>query len=459
MDRSLTDDKRVACALCKLPIYAGAKKCRHCKQFQPEKGAQFPRAAFIVAVAVSSVFSVIITTRKSPVGSAPPLTRMAAATSSPAEPSPAAVGPDAEPPKPKPAETIKSKWTVREFKIGDAHPLDVTFSATGESFFVSFDDASVRQYKLGTLEPMHKATVPAKGDRLRLVGGRYLAVLRNDAAASRIPVIDTTKWDRDPILLDAGAHPADILELADGSVVTSSLVGHRVSRFGLPSGRLLSDITLPQAAGRLFMVQTGESTFLAAMGGLSHNGRPAGAWVDLFDPKEAPFGATRRSISVGREPRGGSVTAAGDAIFFADRHTNSANMLLVKGETESKTAEVGQEPVAAFTMFGGLYGVTLNAGNNTASVVTLKDMSVATLMLPGTPRTGVTTPSGNGLFAVLGGSSNPPRGGGVAIIAGDPPQVITTLETGEGAINAATNKDGSKIIVANYFGKSVSIFE
>jgi hypothetical protein len=77
------------------------------------------------------------------------------------------------------------------------------------------------------------------------------------------------------------------------------------------------------------------TTALAAMGALKHAGQPAGAWVDLFDPTEGPFGATRRSISVGREPRLSAVTADGGALFFPDRVSNTATLLHVAGTTEA----------------------------------------------------------------------------------------------------------------------------
>ena len=137
--------------------------------------------------------------------------------------------------------------------------------------------------------------------------------------------MDTTTWDRDPILLDVGQSPGDIIEMPDGrTVVAASIEGKRVSRFDLVTGTRLADITLPHATGQLFLVRAEKRPYVAAMGALKHAGQPAGAWVDLFDPSEGPFGATRRSIAVGREPRFGAVTADGGALFFPDRVSNTA---------------------------------------------------------------------------------------------------------------------------------------
>lgn len=455
-------DKRVACASCKKAILDGAKKCRHCKAWQPDRspGAKFPRAALIVATAVSSVFSVIITSRESPVGSAPPLTPLPTDSAIQGEPAPAAVGPEVDKPKPPPLPSApKRKWTARELRMGDVHPLDIVWSATGETLYVSADDATLREYKVANGEMLHKATIPAKGDRIRRLFDRYVAVLRLDPTSARIPVMDVTKWDHDPVLLDVGPGPGDIQELPDGSVVTSTTVGHRVSRFSLPSGKLLADITLPQSTGQLFLVRAEGRPYLAAMGGLAHGERPAGAWIDLFDPEEAPFGATRRSIAVGRDPRPGVVTADGSAIFFPDRLSNSVSLLGVGHETEAKTADVGSDPVAGFLMDGDRFGVTLNAGASTATLVSIPQMQVTTLMLPGVPRNGVTTPDRSTLFVTLGGTDEPPHGQGVAVITGEPPEVVATLPTGLGAMSVAVSKDGSHAAVANYFAKSITILE
>ena len=66
---------------------------------------------------------------------------------------------------------------------------------------------------------------------------------------------------------------------------------------------------------------------------------------------------------------------------------------------------------------------------------------------------------GTTLFVSLGGNEEPPREEGVAIIAGDPPEVVATLPTGKGAISVAVAKDLSRAAVANYFAKSITILE
>lgn len=456
--------KEVSCASCKKAILEGAKKCKHCKSWQPAASVQprLPRAAIIVATSVLSVFSVIVTSKPSAVGSAPPLTPIGTDSAAPTEGSPAALGPDvassaAEPATPVPP--ALREWTSREFKIGDVHPLDLTFSKSGETVYVSCDDATVREYRVATGEMLHKASVPAKGDEVHLLFDRFLAVLRHDPAATRIPVVDVTRWDHDPILLEVGAGPGDVEELPDGSIATATTTGHRVSRFALPSGKLLADMRLPQSTGQLFLVRAEGRPYLGAMGALSFGGRPAGAWIDLFDPDETPFGATRRSIAVGNDPRAGVVTSDGGAILFPNHTSGRVTFLAVERQTDAKTAEVGAGPLEAYLFAHDSWGLTLNAGASTATLVALPSMQVTTLMLPGVPRTGVMTADRSTLFVALGGTQDPPRGRGVALIAGDPPAVVATLPSGDGAISVAVARDGARAAVANYFGKSLTILE
>ncbi|WP_437315714.1 hypothetical protein [Sorangium sp. So ce385] len=467
-------ERRVPCPSCGARIVEGARKCRACKAWLGERHRgsaaslsgrepRLARAAVSVASGVAAVIIATITSLKSPVGEAPPLTALEpeadASVSAPDDaPNPAAFGPDPVPPPPPPEP--KGRWRARDFRIGDVHPLDVVFNPSGTSVYVSADDASLREYTLESGELIHKASVPAQGDHIRLLFDRYVAVLRHEDAA-RIPVMDTTAWDRDPVLLDVGRTPGDIVALPDGrTVVAATTDTKRVTKFELPTGVRLANITLPHATGQLFLVQAEGRPYIAALGALTHAGRPAGAWIDLFDPSESPFGATRRSIAVGREPREGDITLDGGAVFFPDRLSNTAILLSVAGVTETRKAPVGVGPTAGFLLHEDRYGITLNADARTASVIDLSTMTVkSTLPLSGVPRTGVTSPDRKTLFVALGGAQWPPAGSGVAVIAGDPPRVVASLPTGKGACAVAVSKDGARAVVASYWDRSITVLE
>ena len=302
------------------------------------------------------------------------------------------------------------------------------------------------------------ASMPAQGDRLRLLNDRYLALICREYA-SHIPLMDTEHWEKDPTLLFVGMRPADIIALPDRkTAVAASSVGKRLGWFDLNSGRRLADIRLPHATKHLFVVRAYERPYVGAMGVLYRAGHPAGAWMDLFDPAESPFGATRRSISVGREPRPGAVTRDGSSVFFADRVSNLAALLGVDATTELRTVAVGQSPVGAFILGEDRYGITINSEAGTATVVDLKGMRwLGELMLAGPPGDGATAPDGSALFVSLGGTTRPPTGSGAAIIAGDPPQVVATLKTGRGASRVAVSKDSSRAAVANYWTKTITV--
>src|SRR5262249_26041465 len=202
--------------------------------------------------------------RESPVGEAPPLTKLGAETAGDAgqAPSPGAIGPDIEAePEPPPPDPSRP-WHAREIRIGEVHPLDIAFSPSGQSVYVSADDATLREYRIKNGDLVHQASVPAQGDQIRLLFGRWVAILRHQDAA-RIPVMDTATWDHDPILLDVGQSPGDIIEMPDGrTVVAASIDGKRVSRFDVVTGARLADITLPHATGQLFLVQAEKKPYV-----------------------------------------------------------------------------------------------------------------------------------------------------------------------------------------------------
>jgi hypothetical protein len=455
--------RRTPCPSCKAPIVEGARKCRACKAWLAEDAEpRVPRVIFVGLAAASAIFAAVVGGRESPVGEAPPLTALGSGSGSAAAgaPRPASIGPEIEAePEPAPIDPTK-RWKTREIRIGDAHPLDVVFHSKGTSVYVSADDATLREYKLKTGELSHQTSLPAQGDEIRMLFERYVAVLRHEDAA-RIPVMDTAAWDRDPVLLDVGRSVGQIVPMPDGrTVVAATTDGKRVARFDLPTGVRLGDITLPHATGQLFLVRAEGRSYIAAMGALSHGGRAAGAWIDLFDPSEQPFGATRRSIFVGREPRAGAVSRDGGSLFFPDRVSNKAVLLDIAATTKVKSTAVGSSPEQGFFMNDDRHGVTLDSKARTVTVVDLATMKVtSTLMLDGAPCAGAVSPDGRTLFVTLGGTEWPPKGTGVAVIAGDPPRVVATLPTGLGACAVDVSRDGARAIVASYYQKSITIVE
>lgn len=467
---------RVPCPACGAMIIAGARKCRACRSWlvDPPKGRILPkgyRGLTLIVAAVLAVGAVLVSQRKSPVGEAPPLTPLtegSAVVSAQVAPQPVGEALDASgATRPQISSATgqpvgdagPGRWRARSIEL-DVHPLDVVFHPSGQSIYVSGNDATLWEYDLKRGKVLHMATMPAQGDRLRLLNDRYLAIVRH-LDAGHIPVLDTNHWERDPRLLYVGANPADIIALPDGkTAVTASSRGKRLSWFDLATGRRLANIRVPHATQHLFLLRSGDRPYVGAMGLLVRAGDPAGAWLDIFDPSESPFGATRRSIAVGREPRPGAVTPDGTALFLADWVSNAATLLRLAETTDTKTVAVGQGPEGAFVLADGRFGITINSLARTATVVELSSMErTATLMLSGSPRTGAAAPNGKVLFVSLGGTAWPPDGTGAAIIAGDPPKVVATFETDKGASQVAVAADSSRAAVVNYWGKTVTLIE
>lgn len=471
MGHSLSPDAehRLPCPRCGTLVLEGAKKCRGCHVWL--EPASRPRArvgrAFVLLVgALLAVTMGLIVQRESPVGEAPPLTPLPAAATSddrdePIE-APAALGPDGdevvEPLVLQDDEIRHIDWRTRKLRL-DAHPLDLAFDAAGETLFVSTDDATLRQYDVRSGKLLHRASMPAQGDRIQVLFGRYVALIRGEQA-SHIPVVDTKNWDREPMLLWVGANPADIVELPDGeTVVTASSRGKRLSAWNLATRRRLADLRLPHATRQLLMLQLDERPYVGAVGILDRAERPAGAFIDLFDPSEDPFGATRRSVAVGRNSRG-VVSPDGRLLLFVDEAANTAGLLDVASRERLHTITVGRGPLEGFFMRGGNYAVTLDAEARTATVIDVPHRQrLNTLMLPGAPRHGAVSADGKWLFVSLGGAGWPPVDRGVAIIADDPLKVVAELETGRGATRVATAPVGHRAAVASYLDRAITLIE
>jgi len=420
-------------------------------------------AALVGLVATAGALA-LARRRPSPVGEAPPLTPMTkadnAAAAASGEPSPAAIGPTPEPaasesPVGRPGEL---GWRTRSIRV-DVHPLDAVFSDDGNLVYASGDDAKIRAYEVTTGKLVRVLAVPAQGDRLKLLHGRYLAVIRREEAP-HIPLVDVQTWDREPVLLNVGSNAADVIAMPDGkTVLSASSKSRRVGWFDAASGRSLAELRLPHETERLFFMHGHGRTFVGALGVTSQGDTPTSAALELFDPTEKPFGATRRSVSLGREPRGGAVSPDGKTLLVADRLSNSAWLFNTEANHRPVSIPVGQAPIGAFIL-EGRNGVTLDSQARTATVIDLETAKrTNTLMLPGTPGAGAASPDGKWLAVSLGGTSWPPTGTGIVMLAGSPPQIVARRETGAGAGSVSIARDGSRAVVACYGARELLLVE
>lgn len=466
-ERPSDGDPRAPCPHCGTAILVGARKCRGCKRWldgRPSARARWTKLGLVGAAAIL-VASVSLARRPTTVGEAPPLTPMArpgsAEPGANGEPSPAAIGPTPEPSASSAVPSAPepdSPWRSRTLRV-DVHPLDAVFSDDGATLYVSGDDAKIRAYDVATGKVVRVASAPAQGDRLELLHGRYLAVIRRKDAA-HIPLLDVQTWDRDATLLQVGEGPADVLALPDGkTLLTASSEARRIGWHDAASGRLLAELRLSHEPDRLFFMQSKGRTFVGALGLSAQSDTPSHASLELFDPLERPFGATRRTVSLGRDPRGGSVSLDGRHLLTADRLSNSAWLFNVEGSQRPVSIPVGQGPIAAFVL-GGKYGLTLDGQARTATVIDLAAAQrTTTLLLPESPSRGTTDAAGTWLAVALGGTTWPPKGRGVVLIAGDPPQIVARHDTGAGAGAVSASRDGRRVVVSCYADRELTLLE
>ncbi|MBM4357390.1 MAG: hypothetical protein FJ096_04695 [Deltaproteobacteria bacterium] len=463
-------EPRLPCPRCGSAILVGARKCRSCRRWldgSPEH-RPMPWRFAVLGLVAAALGGFAIARRPTTVGEAPPLTPMTPAGSADAttlgEPAPGALGPAPDPTTadsaaatPVAPEAARG-WRTRRIHL-DAHPLDAVFSDDGNTLLVSGDDGKIRAYDVVSGRRTQILTVPAQGERLKLLHGRYLAVIHQREGA-HIPLVDVQTWDREPTLLQTGTHPADVIELPDGkTVLTASSNARKVGWHDVATGRTLATLRLPNETSRLFLLHGHGRAFVGALGSLHQGASPTSAMLEVFDPLEKPFGATRRSVSLGRDPRGGAVTPDGRMLLCADRLANSALLFDTEASRRPVSIPVGQGPTAAFIL-EGRHGITLDTQARTATVIELETAKrTNTLMLPDTPHSGATSPDGKWLAVTLGGSAFPPTGSGVVIIGESPPRIVARLATGEGATRVSFSRDGQRAVVSCFSEGELTVLE
>lgn len=456
------DEPRQPCPRCGAAIVVGARKCRACKQWvgSDRRRVRLILVAVLASTLVATLAAVGVARRPSTVGEAPPLTPMAPAGSAESlpsgEPSPASLGPAPEPT----SRQVSPEQGFQERHIHvDFHPLDAVFSDDGSSVFVSGDDAKIRAYDVATGRRTQIVSVPARGDRLKLLHGRYLAVIRPQDAF-HIPLVDVQTWSREPLLLNTGSDPVDVLELPDGkTVLTASSQSRKVAWHEVATGKTLATLRLPNESGRLFPLHSHGRAFVGVLGTSRVGNAPTSAILELFDPFEKPFGATRRSVSLGRDPRGGAVSPDGKKLICADKLSNSAWIYDTEAQKRPTSIAVGQGPTAAFVL-DGRHAITLDAQGRTATVIDLEtEKRSNTLMLPDAPIDGATSADGKWLAVTLGGSSFPPRGSGVVLISDSPPRIVARHSTGTGPTRVAFSRDAKRAVVTCFTEGELTLLE
>jgi hypothetical protein len=473
---------KIECPKCGLPtLRAGAVKCPACKTWvgpRPGRPLRALTVALTVAglsgagMAISAAAILVASILWAPGGSRPwsrwirpsvapadvqdasfrsPPPESAGSASAPTEsgsapPGPPAASQGSHPEAPGAAGSFSEPRLVR----ASVAPLDAVISDDDLSLFVLGDDGSVRMHELGSGKEVRKLLVPGRGSEIRLLAGKYLAVLGVPGA---MPLIDLTTYVVGRI--DIGGPAVDIVALSHPpALVVATGISRKVVRLSSSGGlRPEGQIVLPKPVSGLVRTQVGEREMLAVL----TQSKPDGGLgsVDIFDPAASPFGASRSSWIVAVDPRRGAVSKA--SIFVVDRSAGQLLEVYQDQERPPRVVNVGQSPLSAHRLVDG-WIVTVD-GAGTATVLTEDTLELtATIPLGAVPSDAAVTPDGRALLVALGGGPWE-RGATTSIIAGDPPRVVGKLSTGPGSHRVRISKSGRFAAVAASLGRSVAILE
>jgi DNA-binding beta-propeller fold protein YncE len=326
--------------------------------------------------------------------------------------------------------------------------------------FVLGEDATVRAHAVSGGAEVRKIVVPGKGTGLRLLGGRYLAVL--GIPGSTLPIVDTSAWTL--VQLEIGGLAVDVALIGrdprsepgaakgEGShMVAVSGLGRRVTRFALGTWKVEGQVMLPRTITGVVVTRASGREALAVLTQAPRAGE-LGA-IDVFDPAAVPFGGTRLSWAAAVDPRGSAAQRGGDEILIVDR--GASQLLRLPHDEPLRIANVGQQPLGAFRLLNR-YAVTVDAVG-TATVVSLPNLEVrATLALGAVPSDAAVTSDGRALLIALGGGPRQ-QGALTAVVTGDPPVVSAKIRTGVGAHSVSVSKSDRAAVVTSYWTKTVAV--
>lgn len=366
---------------------------------------------------------------------------------------PASSGPNAAAPG---EAALFSEPRVLRVSVG---PVDVAISDDDATLFVLGDDGTLRVLELGSGKEIRKVPLLNRGTELRLLAGKYLAVL---GAMGMVPIVDLTTYVVGRI--DLGGAAVDVVALESPPVLIAATAGQRkVARVAVGSFRVEGQIVLPRpVSGLVRMPALGEregsgerKAGAPEMLAVLTQGKPTGGLgaVEIFDPTAAPFGASRSTWITAVDPRPGAVGEA--SVFVVDR--SAGQLLEVSRERPPRVASVGQGPLSAYRLLDR-WVVTVDAAG-TATVLAADTLETqATIPLGDIPTDAAVTPDHRALLVALGGGPRD-RGATTAVLAGDPPRLVGKLSTGAGSRRVRLSKGGRLAAVAAYFGRSVAILE
>jgi len=342
-------------------------------------------------------------------------------------------------------------------------PLDITFGGTPERIYVTTGrTAAVAEIDPETGSILSTLDAEQPTEAIKVVHGRWLIAWHYWMSDS-VAVWDLRDEKRTRRTIRIGTNIGDVTALDDNeSVVISAVQSQVVKRVHLPDARVTGTAKFKRGVGRLVPVLAHGRPAIAVMGGifrmsmLSGYSAPAGAWVDLINPDETPFGASRRSLSAGVQPRTPGVTSDGGRLLFPDRMSNQVTLVQLDSADAPATLGVGVRPEEVVVFPGDRHAVSLDNGSSSLTIIALAPFARESTIPLTTPPTAATSSTIGGYVAVaLGGKRG--EGQGVILLAGEPPRIAARAVTGRGPSAIATSANGNMLATANVSG-SVTLF-
>lgn len=335
----------------------------------------------------------------------------------------------------------------------DAPPAAISYAADESFFFVLAEDGSLRGHDAATGTEKRRSKLPGRGKSLKSLPGGKTVVL---GLPAEIVVVDEAAWaagkpDAEVLTRSAIRDVVDVVAFDEPPrIVAITGQGGRVMRLSGNFSSIEAEfVTVPSGSG-LATFRLGGSERIA----MTVPSRPPadpGAVV-VIDPASASFGTSRASWLGVVDPR---VTGPGgsDNLLLLDVAT--ASVVDFSFASERRVAPAGPQPMAAFRWVGDR-AVVIGA-SGTASFVAFGRREVeATVSLGSIPSAAVGTSDRRVVVVALGGGLRG-RGNKTVVVAGEPPAIESTVETGDGSHLIAIAGKGTQIAVGAVGARSITL--
>jgi hypothetical protein len=335
----------------------------------------------------------------------------------------------------------------------DAPPASVLFSADESLFFVLVEDGTVRAHDSTTGAEKRRVKLPGRGKSLMSLPGARIAVL---GLPADLLVIDEAGWaggssEAEFLKRVAIRDVIDIVAVGDPPrVVAVTGQGGRIVRLSSDFSAIEAEFVSVPPVQSLATIRAGgvDRLVMLASGPL-----PADTGcVFISDPTLDPFGASRASWSAVTDPRV-SYGAGSDKLLMFDAAT--ATVIDFSVDAERRVAPSGLQPMAAFRWFGDR-AVVVGIGGDAAVVSLGRRVVQSTISLGAVPSAAVATPDRRVVVVALGGGLRG-RGAQTVVLAGEPLEVESTVDTGDGSHLVTIAPKGSLVAVGAIAGRTVTL--